>query len=88
MDSEADLEDLCKDKKVRDIVFKQLLESGKRGGLKGAEVLQAIVLDHEPWTSDNGMLTAAQKLNRNAVLKKYDTQIKVGEVAGRWWGRD
>jgi len=76
MDSTRELEDICKDSKVRDMVFKELQESGKRGGLKGPETLQAIILDEGPWTSDNGCLTAAQKLNRHAVTKKYDSEIK------------
>jgi long-chain acyl-CoA synthetase len=82
MDSTRDLEDICKDSKVRDMVFKELLESGKKGGLKGPETLQAIILDEGPWTSDNGCLTAAQKLNRHAVKKKYESEIKVRPRGG------
>ncbi len=81
LDSEAPLHDLVKQDKVRDIVFKELLESGKRGGLKGVEILQGVVLDDGPWTSENGCLTAAQKLNRHFVLKKYSKEIKVSNQA-------
>ena len=55
-----DLEDLCKDKKVVDAALKELNAVGKKQGLKGMELLEAIVLTHDEWTPESGLLTAAQ----------------------------
>ena len=56
----GDLESLCENGKVVDAVLKELNASGKKEGLKGMELLEAVVLTHEEWTPESGFLTAAQ----------------------------
>lgn len=75
--SEGELEDLCKDAKVKDYIKKQLLSTAQKGGLKGPELLQDVILDSEPWTPDNNKVTATNKTNRTALVKMFDKQIKV-----------
>ncbi|KAJ9091805.1 hypothetical protein QFC20_007535 [Naganishia adeliensis] len=74
--SEAQLEDLCKDPKVKDYIKKQLLVTGQKGGLKGPELLQDVIVDSEAWVPDNNKVTATNKTNRTALVKIFDKQIK------------
>ena len=55
-----DLEHLCKDEKVVDAALRELVSVGKKQGLKGMELLEAIVLTEDEWTPESGFLTAAQ----------------------------
>jgi long-chain acyl-CoA synthetase len=45
------------------------------------EALAAVVLVEEPWTPENGCLTAANKLNRQAVQKRCTSHIKQWEAS-------
>ena len=49
----ADLEELVKMDRVKDIVMKDILSAGKLAGLQGIELVSGIVLAHEPWTPQN-----------------------------------
>ncbi|KAL7422005.1 long-chain fatty acid-CoA ligase [Cryptotrichosporon argae] len=71
-----DIEALCKDPKVVDAVLKEMNATGKKQGLKGMELLEAIVLTADEWTPESGHLTAAQKLQRKFIEKKYEKEIK------------
>ncbi len=46
-------------------VEKQIMDgcnaAGKKAGFKGMELLQAVVLSSEEWTTENELLTAARK---------------------------
>ena len=55
-----DLEQLCKDEKVVEAALKELNAVGRKQGLKGMELLEAIVLTEDEWTPESGFLTAAQ----------------------------
>ena len=55
-----DLEQLCKDERVVDAALKELNAVGRKQGLKGMELLEAIVLTEDEWTPESGFLTAAQ----------------------------
>ncbi|MCJ1313797.1 long-chain fatty acid-CoA ligase [Agyrium rufum] len=69
------LEELCKSDKVNAVVLKELQAAGKAGSLAGIEIIDGVVLVDEEWTSANGMVTAAQKINRKAILAKYKKQV-------------
>lgn len=76
------------DDKVRDAVLKNLNAVGKKAGLKPLEQLSSVVLTDEEWTPQNGLLTAAQKLNRKKIAQTYKQEIDVRRlipprVAGR-----
>ncbi|WVR06835.1 hypothetical protein IAU60_003871 [Kwoniella sp. DSM 27419] len=71
-----DLEHLCKDEKVVDAALKELNAVGKKAGLKGLELLEAIVLTADEWTPESGFLTAAQKLQRKIIQEHYADEIK------------
>ena len=64
-----DLEELCKDGAVVEAALKELNGVGRKNGLKGMELLEAIVLTHDEWTPESGFLTAAQsELRRSSCM--------------------
>ncbi|KAI9034267.1 hypothetical protein DFJ74DRAFT_614379 [Hyaloraphidium curvatum] len=74
--SSVSFEALCKDPKATALILKQLLATGKKAGMKKAELISGVTLIPDEWTPQNGMLTAAMKLNRKPIVKKYDKEIK------------
>ncbi|KAJ8609181.1 hypothetical protein CTAYLR_008406 [Chrysophaeum taylorii] len=76
--------DLCRVPEVVAEVLSALQKSGKSGGLGTNEIIAGCVVlpgtgPHDntppryddPWTPENGMLTASNKLNRKAIIKEY-----------------
>jgi long-chain acyl-CoA synthetase len=63
-----DLEALCLDEKVVDAALKELNNVGRKQGLKGMELLEAIVLASDEWTPESGFLTAAQSEQRRVTM--------------------
>jgi len=43
--------------------------------LKSIETVRNVYICSEEWTPQNNMLTAAMKLNRNEIIKKYRKNI-------------
>jgi long-chain acyl-CoA synthetase len=76
IDSSKSLPDLCHDPKVVQIVLKECNAVGKKNGFKPMEILQAVILTPEEWTPENGMVTAAQKIQRNKIAKEFEKEIK------------
>lgn len=72
---EGDLETLVHNPKLNSIVLKELIASGRKGGLAGAELIQGVVMSDEEWTPQNQLVTSAQKLNRRGILEKYKKEI-------------
>jgi len=64
-----------KSKESKEIVLQSLLQTGKEANLQSFEMLKDIYLCEEEWTTSNGMLTAAMKLQRHNILKNYKHQI-------------
>ena len=66
-----ELSNLCHDKVVQNMMLKKLNEVGKEAGFANMELLQCVVLIPEELP-----LTAAQKVQRKEVEKKYADLIK------------
>ncbi|KAI8137674.1 hypothetical protein BJV82DRAFT_717979 [Fennellomyces sp. T-0311] len=66
---------LCEDSRVRKLVLDMLHAQAKAGGLKGAEIIQNVWVCKDLWTSDMGLLTAAQKLKRKEIVQTYAEQL-------------
>lgn len=66
-----DLEQLCKNREVAKIVKDDVNAAGKKVGFKNLEMLQTVLLVHEELA-----MTAAQKLSRKDIIKKYEADIK------------
>ncbi|KAG0246337.1 hypothetical protein B0O80DRAFT_481373 [Mortierella sp. GBAus27b] len=71
-----DFAELCRNKDIVKAVLDACLMTGKRAGLKPAEMLQGVYLEHEEWTAQDGLMTAAQKLKRKEINQKYSEEIK------------
>ena len=65
LDAHAPLAELCKDRAVAELVLKECNAVGKKNGFKPLELLQTVVLTAEEWTPESGLVTAAQKVQRN-----------------------
>ncbi|KAF8523839.1 long-chain-fatty-acid-CoA-ligase [Gautieria morchelliformis] len=72
----SDLAALCKDKRVHALLLRECNAAGKKSGFKSMELLQAVVLTPEEWTPQNGLVTAAQKLQRRKIGERYAAEIK------------
>ncbi|KAF9074330.1 long-chain-fatty-acid-CoA-ligase [Rhodocollybia butyracea] len=76
IDSSKSLPDLCHDPKVAELVLKECNAVGKKNGFKPMEILQAVILTPEEWTPENGLVTAAQKIQRNKIAKEFAKEIE------------
>lgn len=63
---------------IRHLLLSSCIDVGIRNGLRGSELLHAVVVAREEWTLENGLLMAGMKVNRANVAKFYEKQIKVG----------
>ena len=77
IDSSRSLADLAKDPKVRALILKECNAVGKKNGFKPQELLQDVILTAEEWTPENGLVTAAQKIQRAKIAKTFEKEIKV-----------
>ena len=68
--ADAELDDMCHEKKVADFILKEVNAVGKEAGFAPMEQLQCVVLIPEELP-----LTAAQKVQRKEVETKYKKQI-------------
>ncbi|KAI9016499.1 hypothetical protein CLU79DRAFT_762885 [Phycomyces nitens] len=75
-DSKAELKELCANKDIIKAFLGQLQAQAKKSGFKPAEIVVGVHLCSEDWTSENGMLTAAQKLKRHDINKKYKSELE------------
>lgn len=57
-------------------VMADMKNEAKKGGLSRIEVLQAVAFLTEPWTPENGCLTAANKLQRRAVVAMFEKEFE------------
>ena len=77
VDTTAHLSDLCASKAVQDLVLKECNAIGKKNGFKAMEIMEAVILTPDEWTPESGLVTAAQKVQRSKVAKKFEKEIKV-----------
>ncbi|KAG2359860.1 hypothetical protein BDR07DRAFT_1336302 [Suillus spraguei] len=76
VDASTHLSDLCTNKVVQDLLLKECNTLGKKNNFKSMEILEAVVLTAEEWTPESGLVTAAQKVQRSKVAKKFEKEIK------------
>ncbi|RHZ70620.1 hypothetical protein Glove_269g28 [Diversispora epigaea] len=77
MGIEGGFEELCNNAEIKKTILKSCNEQGKKANFKSVEFLADIILAPDEWTSQNNLLTAANKLKRIDIKKKYDEQIKL-----------
>lgn len=76
-DSSADIHDICSSAGVATMVLNSCNSVGKKASFKGMEMLQAVVLSADEWTTENELVTPAQKIQRKKIATKFEKEIKV-----------
>lgn len=74
------LVDLCAKPEVNKLVLKACNDLARKNKFKQVEMFKSVILTGEEWTPESGLVTAAQKVNRGAVSKKFRDEIKVCPV--------
>lgn len=69
--------ELVHDERLKELFLADLQATGRRAGLANFEIIEGVVVTDAEWTSQNGALTAAQKLNRRKVVPLYKDAINV-----------
>lgn len=72
----GDFETLCNDATVEKAFIKDLSTHATKCRLERFEIPQKITLCSDPWSPANGLLTAAFKLKRNDIQKRYRAEIE------------
>jgi len=66
-----DLHDLLANKEAEKMVLAAIVAAARKANLKDIEIVKAVALVQDEWTPENGMLTAAMKLQRAKIYAKY-----------------
>lgn len=74
------LSELCADAKVIEAVLGDLQAACKAAKLQRFETPAKLVLIDEPWTPENDLLTAVQKLKRRQIAEHHKQQINVAYI--------
>ena len=67
---------LCSLESVISLYITELQTIGKHQGLQGWEIPVAIILEPEPFSAENGLLTATLKKSRPQLEKRYQMQLE------------
>jgi len=78
IDSSRDLDAICEDPVVAELVLRECNSIGRKNGFKPFELLQAVVLTPDEWTPESGLVTAAQKVQRAKIAMAFKDKIDVG----------
>jgi len=73
---EGSMERLSQNKRIQELVLAELQTKAKEGGLTGNEIVDAVILSHEEWSLENGLLTPSQKLKRKEIFERFKMEIK------------
>ena len=69
--------DLCNNSEVTKRVYSSIVQTGQSAGISKKEIPVRIKLVAEEWTPDNDMLTAAMKMKRKSVERRYKKDIEL-----------
>ncbi|GJJ78967.1 long-chain acyl-CoA synthetase [Entomortierella parvispora] len=75
MNDKAALKAICADPKATRAVLQELINAGKEIGLRGFEVPRAILLEPEPFTVENDLMTPTFKIKRHPVVQHYREKL-------------
>eukprot|EP01105_Mastigella_eilhardi_P004021 TRINITY_DN1530_c0_g1_i1.p1 TRINITY_DN1530_c0_g1~~TRINITY_DN1530_c0_g1_i1.p1 ORF type:complete len:672 (+),score=176.18 TRINITY_DN1530_c0_g1_i1:32-2017(+) len=76
--------EICRLPLAEKVILDALAEAGKQRHLSGFEIVKAVHLEHEPWTTESDLLTPTLKLKRNVLGVKYkDTLLQLRERVRR-----
>ena len=75
MNIAGSLNEICKNKKVRNVILTELNRLGKQAGLMYYEQIRNIYLHPEMFTIDNELATPTMKIKRLAVREYFKNEI-------------
>lgn len=78
----GDFETVKKSKGLYDAVLADMNNEHAKGGLSHLEKLVSVCFLTEPWTPENGCLTAANKLQRRAVIEMFSKDFEATKAKG------
>ncbi|CAJ0941491.1 unnamed protein product, partial [Mesorhabditis belari] len=70
------IQEICKDPKAAEFVLKELVKIGKENKLNSIEQVKHVVLEADPFSVENGLLTPTLKAKRPQLRIKYMPQMK------------
>ncbi|KAL7561234.1 hypothetical protein ACA910_004155 [Epithemia clementina (nom. ined.)] len=73
---EGEYAEVLKSPKLYDAVMNSMMEQHAKSDLSNLEKLVGLALLSTPWTPENGCLTAANKLQRRAVIQQFEKEFK------------
>ncbi|KAF8547528.1 acetyl-CoA synthetase-like protein [Imleria badia] len=85
VDATTSLPDLCHNEAVQELVLKECNVVGKKNDFKAMEMLEAVILTAEEWTPESGLVTAAQKVQRSKIVKRFQQEIQVRTSSVSRW---
>ncbi|KAL6780395.1 LCS2 [Auxenochlorella protothecoides x Auxenochlorella symbiontica] len=65
----------CADPELKKAILKELAAAAKEGGLKGFEQVRGVILESEPFSVENELMTPTFKLKRPQLQAKYQKEI-------------
>merc|ERR1711879_620437 len=68
--------ELCKDEKIMKALHEQFVKAAKAGGLPPLMHIAAVLPVIEPWSAENGCLTATAKLVSKGVYKLHEEDLQ------------
>jgi len=71
---------LCDSPAIQQLILRDLQAIAKKNGFKSIEIVQGVVLTPDEWTTESGLITAAQKVQRKNVEKAFKDQIAVSTL--------
>ncbi|PKA61504.1 Long chain acyl-CoA synthetase 9, chloroplastic [Apostasia shenzhenica] len=71
----GDFSDLCRKEETVKEVHSSLIKAAKEARIEKFEIPSKIILLPEPWTPESGLVTAALKLKREVIRKKYAEEL-------------
>lgn len=69
------LRKLCANRLIEQHVYQQIVRMAKERNLMTLEVPKKIMLVADEWTEDNNLVTAALKIRRNFIYKRYEHEL-------------
>ena len=78
----GDFETIKASKELNDAVLADMAKEAAKGRLSRLEKLVAVALLTDPWTPENGCLTAANKLQRRVVIETFQKEFEVVKKKG------
>lgn len=79
---QGDFETVLRSKELYDAIMDSMKKEHAKSDLSHLEKLVAVSLLNSPWTPENGCLTAANKLQRRAVVQQFSKEFDEVKAKG------